>query len=98
MTNIQIIKRPIINEKYSKMNEQGIYAFEVEKSANKIHIRAAIEQMFGVTVRRVNTLNVRGKSKSRFQKGRQSSGMTPSYKKAIVFLNKDQVIDFYANI
>lgn len=93
-----IIKKPIVNEKFSALNEKGVYGFVVEKKANKIEIGQAVEKMFGVKVAKVNTVNVRGKQKSRFQRGRFTQGFTPSYKKAIVYLKEGEVIDFYAGI
>ena len=93
-----IIKRPIINEKFTARQKDGVYGFEVSKDANKQQIRAEIEKMFSVKVDKVNTMNVRGKVKSRMTNGRQSTGKTAAYKKAIVYLQKGEVIDFYANI
>jgi large subunit ribosomal protein L23 len=93
-----IIKRPIINEKFTARQKDGVYGFEVDKNADKIEIRAAVESMFSVQVDKVNTMNVRGKTKSRFMKGRSMTGKTAAYKKAIVYLKEGQVIDFYANL
>jgi len=93
-----IIKRPIINEKFTARQKDGVYGFEVDSNADKFQIRAAVEAMFSVKVEKVNTMNVRGKTKSRFMKGRSMSGKTAAYKKAIVYLKEGQVIDFYANI
>ena len=93
-----IIKRPILNEKFSALNEKGVYGFVVEKSSNKIEIAKAVERSFGVKVDKVNTMNVRGKLKTRFQKGKFTSGKTASYKKAIVYLKSGEVIDFFAGI
>jgi large subunit ribosomal protein L23 len=95
---LNIIKRPIINEKFTARQKDGVYGFEVDKDADKFQIRAAVEKMFGVKVEKVNTMNVRGKAKSRFVKGKAMTGKTAAYKKAIVYLQKDEVIDFYANI
>ncbi len=93
-----IIKRPIINEKFTARQKDGVYGFEVDKQADKLQIRAEVEKMFGVKVDKVNTMVVRGKTKSRFMKGRFVTGKTSSYKKAIVYLQKGEVIDFYANL
>jgi large subunit ribosomal protein L23 len=93
-----IIKKPIVNEKFSALNEKGVYGFVVDKTANKLEIGQAIEKLFGVKVSKVNTMNVRGKSKSRFQRGRFTKGTSPSYKKAIVYLKEGEVIDFYSGI
>jgi large subunit ribosomal protein L23 len=95
---MSIIKRPIINEKFTARQKDGVYGFEVDNAAKKPEIRAAVEKMFGVKVEKVNTLNVRGKVKSRMLKGRPTTGKTSAYKKAIVYLKAGEVIDFYANI
>jgi len=95
---MSIIKRPLINEKFTARQKDGVYGFEVDKAADKLQIRAAVEKMFGVKVEKVNTLNVRGKVKSRMMKGRPTTGKTAAYKKAIVYLKEGEVIDFYANI
>lgn len=92
------LKKPIINEKFSALNEKGIYGFIVEKNANKIEIKKAVEKAYGVNVEAVNTLIVRGKSKSRMTKSRVLTGKTSSYKKAIVTLSQGEVIDFYNEI
>lgn len=85
-----IIIRPIISERSYDMIELGRYTFEVAKSARKIEIAKAVEEIFGVKVLKVNTLNVSGKPKRvRYQKG-----LTRSWKKAIVTLKEGDVIDF----
>ena len=89
------LKKPIINEKFAKLNETGVYGFIVEKSSNKIEIKKAVEAMYNVNVSSVRTLIVQGKVKSRMTKSRQVVGRKSSYKKAIVTLVKGEVIDFY---
>ncbi|MES2388540.1 MAG: 50S ribosomal protein L23 [Bacteroidota bacterium] len=89
------LKKPIINEKFAKLNETGVYGFVVDRKANKIEVRKAIEAMYSVNVESVRTLNVQGKFKSRMSKSRVMTGRTKSYKKAIVTLAKGEVIDFY---
>ena len=89
------LKKPIINEKFAKLNETGVYGFVVERKANKIEIRKAVEKMYGVNVSSVRTLNVLGKTKSRMTKNRVMTGRDPNYKKAIITLAKGEVIDFY---
>jgi large subunit ribosomal protein L23 len=78
-----------------KMNR---YAFLVHRNANKIEIKKAVEELYGVEVQAVNTLNFRGKAKSRFTKSGVISGRTNAYKKAIVTLAEGETIDFYSNI
>ena len=86
MTAYDIIKRPIITEQSMADTEMKRYTFEVAKSANKIEIAKAVEQIFGVKVAKVNTLNVSGKAK-RLGAGRL--GKTRSWKKAYVQLAED---------
>jgi large subunit ribosomal protein L23 len=95
---MDILKRPIINEKFAKLNEQGVYGFVVEKRANKIEIKKAVEKIYGVNVDRVRTLNVLGKVKNRITKSSVITGRTQNYKKAIVTLVKGELIDFYGEI
>ena len=87
-----IILRPIITENSMDGIADRKYTFEVAKDANKIEIAAAIEELFGVKVAKVNTINVDGKLRryGRFE------GYTPSRKKAIVTLTEDsKTIDFF---
>jgi large subunit ribosomal protein L23 len=74
------------------------YGFVVEKSANKLQIRLAVEELYGVKVSEVNTMRYAGKRKQRFTKSGVSVGKTASYKKAVVTLAEGEVIDFYSNI
>ncbi|MDR1470051.1 MAG: 50S ribosomal protein L23 [Spirochaetaceae bacterium] len=86
-----IIIRPIVTEKSSALMEQNKYTFEVHKSANKIQIRQAVEQVFKVKVLSVNTMNVSAKPK------RMGAflGKTRSWKKAVVTLPEGQRIEFF---
>jgi len=93
-----VLKKPVINEKFAKLNQQGVYGFIVDKGANKIEIKNAVEAMFGVNVDSVNTLIAIGKVKNRSTKNRFISGRKSSYKKAIVTLAKGETIDIYASI
>ena len=81
MTAYDIIKRPIITEQSMADAEMKRYTFEVAKSANKIEIAKAVEQIFGVKVAKVNTLNMQGKLK---RMGARPAGRRPSWKKAMV--------------
>src|SRR3712207_6343312 len=89
MNPYSIILRPVITEKNTRLNEQGQYTFEVAQEANKIEIKKAIEEIFGVTVKSVNTLNQRGKLRQRRTKGGLIRGYNPDRKKAIVTLTPD---------
>ena len=98
MNSYDIIRRPIISERSMEVvydregNEIKKYTFEVPVSANKIEIKKAVEEVFGVTVAAVNTMKVLGKVK---RMGRYE-GRRASYKKAIVTLKKDsKTIEFF---
>lgn len=80
-----IIRRPIITENSTEMMEDGKYTFEVDIRANKVEVKKAIEQIFDVKVKKVNTLRSPRKRKSY---GRYS-GLTAERKKAIVTLTED---------
>lgn len=87
-----VVIRPIITEKSMSGLTDKRYTFEVAKDANKIEIKSAVEELFGVDVKKVNTLNVRAKNK------RQGvhAGRTRSWKKAIVTLSeKSKTIEFF---
>ncbi len=87
-----IIKRPIITEQSMERVADKVYAFEVEKTANKVEIRQAIEEIFNVKVKKVNTINVLGKEK----RMGVHVGFRPDYKKAIVSLTDDsKTIEFF---
>ncbi|MBW2057869.1 MAG: 50S ribosomal protein L23 [Deltaproteobacteria bacterium] len=87
-----VIKRPLITEKSSKQKElQNQYFFEVDRRANRIEIKRAVEQLFKVTVDRVNVSTVKGKVK---RLGR-TMGKRPDWKKAVVLLKKGDRIDFF---
>ena len=93
-----ILKRPIVTEKISALNERGTYGFIVDKSANKLQIRDAIEKTYGVTVNHVRTMNYQGKKKSRYTKSRIITGRSSGFKKAIVQVADGDIIDFYSNV
>lgn len=93
-----IIKRPILTEKATTISNLGKYVFEVANSANKIQIAQAIEKMYGVSVKSVDTMKVIGRKKTRMSRGKYISGNTSTYKKAIVTLKEGDVIDIYAEI
>jgi large subunit ribosomal protein L23 len=93
-----ILKKPLVTEKVTALNEEGIYGFVVDKSANKIQIKDVIEKTYGVNVESVRTMIVGGKTKSRYTANQIITGKTSSYKKAIVTLAKGEIIDFYSGI
>ncbi len=94
-----IIIKPIITEKLTVQGEKlNRYGFIVDREANKLQIKAAVEQMYNVTVDFVNTVNYHDKRKSRYTKAGMLKGRTNHYKKAYVTLAGEDKIDFYANI
>ena len=94
-----IIIKPIVTEKLTIQGEKlNRYGFIVDREANKLQIKAAVEQMYNVTVADVNTVNYNGKRKSRYTKAGMLTGRTNHYKKAYVTLVGEDKIDFYANI
>ena len=95
---MSVLKKPLVTEKVSALNEKGKYGFIVDAEANKVEIKAAVEKQYGVNVEKVNTMNVMGKLKTRYTKAGVLSGRRPGYKKAIVTLAEGEVIDFYSNV
>jgi large subunit ribosomal protein L23 len=96
---MDILLKPIVTEKMTAQGENlNRFGFIVDKRANKIQIKVAVEEMYGVTVERVNTMVYAGKSKSRFTKTGVIQGRTNSFKKALVTLAEGDTIDFYSNI
>ena len=94
-----ILIKPIVTEKMTVQGDKlNRYGFIVDKDANKIEIKKAVEQMYGVSVQDVNTVNYHGKRKSRYTKAGMLTGRTNHYKKAFVTLAGDEKIDFYSNI
>ena len=95
----EIIFKPIVTEKFTIMGEKlNRYGFVVDKRANKIQIKEAVEGLYGVTVAAVNTLGYAGKVKSRFTKSGVIDGQRSAYKKAVITLAEGEKIDFYSNI
>jgi large subunit ribosomal protein L23 len=95
---MSVLKKPLITEKVSTLNESGKYGFIVEMNANKVEIKKEVEEMYGVTVESVNTMRYQGKQKSRYTKSKVVTGRTAGYKKAIVTVADGEVIDFYSGI
>ena len=94
-----ILIKPIVTEKLTVQGEKlNRYGFIVDREANKLQIKAAVEQAYNVTVADVNTVNYHGKRKSRYTKAGMLKGRTNHYKKAIVTVAGEDKIDFYANI
>lgn len=108
----EILVRPVITEKTSALQFDGTdagsagddpeapvrtkYTFEVVPDATKPQIREAVQEMFDVTVMDVRTMNVRGKA--RRMRGRRQKGQRSGWKKAIVTVGEDDVIDLYEGV
>ncbi|MDR1155929.1 MAG: 50S ribosomal protein L23 [Bacteroidales bacterium] len=98
-TSFEVILKPILTEKLTAQEEPlQRYGFMVDRTANKIQIKKAIEEMYGVTVASVNTMRYAGKNKSRFTKAGVIAGKSNAYKKAMITVKKGDKIDFYSNI
>lgn len=95
---MSILIKPLVTEKASALNEVGKYGFVVDKNANKIQIKKAVEQAYGVTVEDVKTMIAPGKKRTRYTKTNILSGRSSSFKKAIVKVAEGEVIDFYSGI
>ena len=93
-----ILIKPILTEKATTYNDKGKFSFIVDKKANKLQVKKAVEKTYDVNVVSVNTINVLGKSVSKYTKTGIVTGRKPSYKKAIVQLKEGEFIDFYSQI
>ena len=94
-----ILIRPIVTEKLTAQGEKlNRYGFVVDRDANKLQTKDAVEKAYGVSVADVNTVNYHGKRKQRYTKAGLLRGRMNHYKKAYVTLAGEDKIDFYANI
>ena len=94
-----VLKKPIVTEKMTADSESNNrYGFIVDGNANKVEIKKAIEEMYGVSVDKVRTMNYTGKPRTRNTKSGVISGRTKSFKKAIVSVSEGDTIDFFSNI
>ncbi len=95
----EVLLRPVLSEKINKQTEKmNRYAFIVGRKANKIEIKKAVEQFYGVQVIDVNTAVMPGKAKSRNTKAGVVSGRKPAKKKAYVTVAEGESIDLYGTI
>ena len=99
MRNIfEILKRPILTEKMLKLQEsKRQYAFEVDRKANKLEVKRAVQDKFDVTVENVNIIMVKGKSKRLNTRRGITQGKRSDWKKAIVTLREGDLINFFEN-
>jgi len=96
---MSIIIKPIITEKITKEGElTNRFGFVVDKRANKIEIKNAVEAAYGVSIVAVNTMNVRPNRSVKYTKSGMINAKTASYKKAVVQVKEGETIDFYNNI
>ncbi|MCK5663974.1 MAG: 50S ribosomal protein L23 [Thiotrichaceae bacterium] len=96
---MSVLIKPIVTEKMTDLGEkENKFGFIVDKQANKIQIKIAIEEMYDVSVVNINTMRCGGKAKSRFSRTGVIQGKSAAYKKAIVSLAEGENIDFYSNI
>jgi large subunit ribosomal protein L23 len=96
---MSIIIKPIVTEKITKDGELfNRFGFVVDKKANKVQIKNAVEAAYGVNVVAINTMNVRPDRSTKYTKSGMITGKTNAYKKAIVQVQEGETIDFYNNI
>ncbi len=92
-----VLVRPVLTEKVNlQMENSGRYTFQVDRNANKLEIKKAVEEFYGVKVTDVNTVVVPGKKKTRYTKAGFLKGMKPAYKKAVVTLAEGDSIDLFS--
>lgn len=90
----EVIRRPLVTEKSTRLGELGKYVFEVDRRATKAEIKQAVERIFSVHVRKVNVLNVVGK----LRRVRQDRGYTAAWRKAIVSLRPGERITLFEGV
>ena len=96
---MNILLKPIVTEKMTSQGDKfNRYGFIVTRNANKIEIKKAVEELYGVTVESVNTMRYGGKVKTRYTKSGVMTGKSAATKKAVVTLAQGNTIDFYSNI
>ncbi|WP_333599783.1 50S ribosomal protein L23 [Flavobacterium sp.] len=96
---MSIIIKPIITEKITKDGEVfNRFGFVVDRKANKVQIKKAVEAAYGISVVSVNTMNYRADRTTKYTKSGLISGKTSAYKKAVVQVKEGETIDFYNNI
>ena len=95
----EVLVKPILTEKANAQQDKlRRFAFKVARKANKLEIKKAIEEFYGVTVTDVNTTVVPGKNKTRYTKAGFVKGQKPAYKKAFVTVAEGETIDLYGNV
>ena len=94
----EVILRPVISEKSMDQTQRGKYTFAVDDRANKLQVKAAVEELFKVTVLDVNVLTSKAKEKSRNRKRGRVVGFTSPWKKAIVTVKPGDKIEFFEGV
>ena len=94
------IIKPLVTEKMTNITEKrpNRFGFIVSPETNKLQIKKEVEDLYNVTVEKVNTMRYAGKRSSRYTKSGLIRGQKASFKKAIVTLKEGDTIDFYSNI
>jgi large subunit ribosomal protein L23 len=96
---MSVLIKPIITEKMTADSElYNRYGFVVNPKANKLQIKDAVEAAYGVSVKKVRTMNYGPSRKTRFTKTGVQHGKSGAFKKAIVDVEEGEVIDFYSNL
>lgn len=98
LTATQIILRPVISEKSMDQTNSSKYTFAVAITANKLQIKAAVEELFKVSVVNVNVLTTKAKEKSRNRGRGRQVGFTTPWKKAVVTVKSGDSIEFFEGV
>ncbi len=97
MNPADILIKPVLTEKaYEQQEERNVFTFVVDRRANKLEIKKAVEDFYAVEVKKVRTLVVPGKTKTRYSRTGIIKGKKPAYKKAMVELNEGETIDLFS--
>lgn len=99
MKSSDVLIKPVLSEKVNRLSEKfNRYTFVVNRKANKLEIKKAVEEFYGITVEHVNTLTMPSKVKQRNTKAGLLTGRKPARKKAIVTVAEGDTIDLYGNV
>lgn len=99
MKSSDVLIKPVLSEKVNRLTEKfNRYTFIVNRKANKLEIKKAVEDFYGISVEEVNTLNMPSKVKQRNTKAGLLTGRKPAKKKAIVTVANGDSIDLYGNV
>ncbi len=99
MKTSDVLIKPVLSEKVNRQTEKyNRYTFIVDRKANKLEIKTAVELFYGIQVENVNTIVVPSKVKQRNTKAGLLTGRKPAKKKAVVTLAEGDSIDLYSNI